>query len=45
LNLEVVAKAIEADKHEDVLRRSKLLEERDEFRGPSDTPGTQALSV
>jgi len=42
LNLEVITKAIDADKHEDVLRRLKTLEERDEYRGPTDTLGTQA---
>jgi hypothetical protein len=45
LNLEVVAKAIEADKHEDVLVRLKALEERDEYRGTPDSPGTQASCV
>src|SRR3954471_11495405 len=34
LNLEVVSKAIEADKHENVLRRLEALEEGDEHHGP-----------
>jgi hypothetical protein len=41
LNLEVVAKAIDADKHENVLRRLEALERTDEHRGPSDTLGTR----
>jgi hypothetical protein len=41
LNLEVVAKAIDADRHENILKRLEALEQSDEHRGPFDSTGTQ----